>query len=89
MSHTKGPWRRYGSVVFTDAFPYSNNKTNKICDIEIKDAPDQEFIANANLIAAAPEMLEILESIENDDGSIPPGFWKLIKDVIKKAKGEK
>ena len=41
--------------------------------------------ANAKLIAAAPEMIDILSTIENDNGGIPDWLWKRIKDVIKKA----
>lgn len=44
--------------------------------------------ANALLIAAAPELLEALENLENDDGSIPEHAWKLVKAAIAKAKGE-
>ena len=44
-----------------------------------------DSIANAKLIAAAPEMLDILSTIENDNLEIPDWLWKRIKDVIKKA----
>ena len=40
---------------------------------------------NAKLMAAAPEMLELLETIENDDNLIPDWLFERIKNVIKKA----
>ncbi|MCW0484100.1 hypothetical protein [Gaoshiqia sediminis] len=41
--------------------------------------------ANAKLIAAAPEMLEVLETIENDNNQVPEWLWTRIQEVIKKA----
>jgi len=43
--------------------------------------------ADAKLITAAPEMLELLQSIENDAGQVPEWLWLRIKEVIKKATG--
>lgn len=42
----------------------------------------------ARLISAAPELLEALESIENDDGRIPATIWELRNVAIWKARGE-
>lgn len=41
----------------------------------------------ATLIAAAPEMFELLETIENDDGSVPPWLWDKIQEVVKRVRG--
>tara|TARA_R110002020_G_scaffold10785_2_gene40921 strand:+ start:3850 stop:4158 length:309 start_codon:yes stop_codon:yes gene_type:complete len=50
---------------------------------------DGEGEANAHKIAAAPEMLEALENLENDNGkAMPPSAWKLVQDAISKARGE-
>lgn len=46
-------------------------------------APERE----AKLTAAAPAMLEALENLENDDGSIPAHAWKIVQDAIKLAGG--
>ena len=43
---------------------------------------------NANLIAAAPEMYDMLQSIENDADQIPPFLWDKIQAVLAKARGE-
>ena len=41
--------------------------------------------ANAQLIAAAPDMLEALQNIENDDNHMPRSAWDLIQTAIAKA----
>ena len=41
--------------------------------------------ANAKLIAAAPDMLDMLETIENDSNQVPEWLWNRIQAVIKKA----
>ncbi len=45
--------------------------------------PDED---HQNLIAATPDLLEALESIENDDNSIPKKIWEMRNQAIKKAK---
>lgn len=45
----------------------------------------EENEAHARLIAAAPDLLEAAQNIENDGGSIPPTIWKMLKDAIAKA----
>lgn len=41
--------------------------------------------ANVNLICAAPDLLEALQNLENDNGQIPDHAWKLVQDAIAKA----
>jgi hypothetical protein len=47
-------------------------------------------VANAILAIEAQnaDLLEALENIENDDGSIPKAIWDMRNAVIAKAKGE-
>ena len=37
------------------------------------------------LIIAAPDLLEALQNLENDDGKIPEHAWALIQSAIAKA----
>lgn len=41
------------------------------------------------IILAAPDMLEALKNIENDDQHMPATAWKMIQDAIAKAEGRK
>lgn len=91
MSHTKGPWkvRLNGYDVI--------NKDIFIVACDNVALSDSECKANTRLIAAAPEMLELLEEvyqnwnppeIETGIGMFPDSekFNKLF-NIIKKAKG--
>jgi hypothetical protein len=44
--------------------------------------------ADSHLIAAAPEMYDMLASIENDDNKIPAWLWDKIQATLAKARGE-
>ena len=78
--HTPAPWK---------VEPVNTNGTD---GFEIHYSEDGEYVtdhvyelADAKLIAAAPEMLEALKNIENDDNRIPKPIWDLVKNAIKKA----
>lgn len=47
---------------------------------------NERAIADEVLRASAPDLLHVLESLENDDNSIPEHAWKWVKDVIEQAK---
>lgn len=83
MKYTKGEWN-----VLRDAFGGLyidvHNRTQVVAQI-CSESPNEEDEYNAKLIAAAPELLEVLQTIENDDKSIPEWLWLRIKNVIKKA----
>lgn len=38
------------------------------------------------MVRLAPELLEFVESLENDDGSIPAGIWAWRDEILKKAR---
>lgn len=90
--HTTGPWtvkKAFGSITV------ETPSGRSICDI-VGDMPIDE--ANARLIAAAPELLEALESITEllqnaiaaDDGHSADELGQcenLASQLIKKAKG--
>lgn len=44
--------------------------------------------ADARLIVAAPDLLEALQNLENDDGSIPAHAWDMVQTAIAKATGD-
>ena len=86
-NHTPGPWHQEANTQECDdrggffvCHPETVCEDTAICMVEEE--------ADANLIAAAPDMLEALENIENDDGSIPAGIWDLAEKAIAKAKGQ-
>ena len=47
----------------------------------------REAEATAKLIVAAPDMLEVLKTIENDGKQVPPWLWDRIQAAIAKAEG--
>jgi hypothetical protein len=93
MSHTKGPWKLSGGqshhIVDADA----NIEIAKALSSQSYLGPKSkaESMANARLIAAAPEMLEALETclnfISNKDAETAI-FRQEIRNIIKKARGD-
>jgi len=97
--HTPGPWtlfqdqsvRHYAGIeagklsIVSIGYP---DELNPIDDSGVHGRTDEEALANAYLIAAAPDLLEALENLENDDNSIPYHAWDMVQSAIAKAKGE-
>jgi len=97
--HTPGPWRDCtqtntpsGQLWIENAEPSTNpdqNGTEIICSVH---GPDR--IANANLIAAAPDLLEaaddMLHSYRTPDhrGVVGAGRANRLETVIAKARGQ-
>ncbi len=44
--------------------------------------------SDGHLIAAAPDLLEALENIENNSGHIPETIWNMRNAAIDKARGK-
>lgn len=95
IKHTPGPWNVVCIEGLSDwAFlgVGSEKSTKTVCHIQfeaiIEDGnvsiPD-ECKANAKLIAAAPELLELLIKISNGDGFIFGKMRNDINDLIKKT----
>jgi hypothetical protein len=85
MKHTKGPWSIDTS--FGEVEIVSELRVLAKCNTGLND------LANARLIAAAPEMLEALETVYAVSKTAPLNSkelnaFRLVLEVIKKAKGE-
>ena len=92
--HTEGPWRAApaGRVVAQDGEWWL-----QVCKVGAFDDPDMlvhcksRWEADANLIAAAPEMLEALEKMVAAEHRMPgyhPNWMRYIRAIVAKAKGE-
>lgn len=82
--HTPGPWKRTGALtVRGGALGRLIAKVDGGGSIN-----SEEIYANTRLIAAAPDMLEALKNLENDDGNMPPSAWALVQQAIAKAEGK-
>lgn len=64
MKHTEGPWtvsKRRGSYVHINAFEWVA-LARVVVRMELSSEDNSEGLANARLIAAAPELLKVLEA---------------------------
>ena len=100
--HTKGPWffeesnGDYEIGVKGNDFDQRGLLSSPLVrddeDIQDLDVPKDERLANARLIAAAPEMLEALELAKSElyayEKSDPKGTVAMLEHLIAKAKGE-
>jgi hypothetical protein len=80
MSHTPGPWH------VSDSNEVLDDKSMLVC-AEIMGDNAEIYKANARLIAAAPEMLETLKTLDRLGGlGLDKHAW--IREVIDKAEGK-
>lgn len=91
--HTPGPWY-FGSNERQPQIASESDPRGRTIALVYDGTDDETKVANANLIAAAPELLQILETIVEDVG-YRGGGAKLCKQflsratiAIHKAKGE-
>jgi len=92
---TKGEWRVFNienNKQFHTYFKISNSEHEldprlgtSVCNITTRDS--EQAIANAQLISAAPDLLEALMNIENDNFNIPESIWQMRNKAINKALG--
>lgn len=86
---TKGEWK----VIQDETYPALHQIWNVVYGNEIPTYIARTCYAirsesNAQLIAAAPDLLEACLNLENDNNSIPAHAWELIQKAINKALGE-
>lgn len=98
-SHTPGPWLRENNTVYS-LMHYGWRKGTELFKNRFhtyvqadKECPDDEHEANVLLIAAAPELLEALESaldaLENEGVTFWSDTQDKARDAIAKATGGK
>lgn len=80
---TPGPWSKISHP--NGKYFIVDNCGIPLADIEQHLQSDAQ--ANAALIAAAPDLLEALQNIENDDGNIPGTIWDMRNNAIARATG--
>ena len=91
--HTPGPWRtepedRHMCVFAGKPKASKRNYIHHGCDGLLPERSDAETLANARLIAAAPDMLKMLELLYAGDGVDLGPHDDGVEAVIAKAKGE-
>ncbi len=90
--HTPGPWMLGDSDLRVSQFSIHGKTTNRHSTIARMVSMEhgmaiEEIYANAHLMAAAPDLLEALQNLENDDGRIPDHAWAMVQAAIAKATG--
>lgn len=90
--HTPGPWTTDGNAHTGDLDIVAPTGRIAMLDCEFSEETDDVQTANALLIAAAPELLELARQIvlaaEQDEGGIPSDIVAGAKAAIAKATGE-
>lgn len=104
--HTPGPWTLLPEEADKDYLRIRGTRLGgryKVANVHhirfegvhavVRERDDAETLANASLIAAAPELLVALQTIFNDvkQGAIPNAddeWWGLARAAIAKATGE-
>ena len=100
--HTPGPWKVYANEIAVGVRPVASEPSDvALCSDMDTSRPDEETMANARLIAAAPDLLVLLEEckqaclFDDDDGGIgvsedaviPADLFNRICAAIAKATG--
>ncbi len=108
MSHTPGPWSVDSSMISTGWLLVTKSNGDVVANVNTETGPDipptvsikMPALSNANIIAAAPEMLAILEELREsstccgtydllDEATwASPYLADRIESAIRKARGE-
>lgn len=90
---TPGPWeiQKYFEP-YDDRHPFTNIVKDNLIVAKLGLDLCEEFVANAHLISAAPDMYEALRALITDLPSnrdwLDPVVERAAKDALKKARGE-
>ena len=80
------PWEiRYDTTPWCGFYLYDADG-NCVCGTPFEGERDKR---NAAMISAAPDMLEALENLENDDEHMPESAWAMVQAAIGKAYAKK
>jgi|DEB0MinimDraft_3_1074331.scaffolds.fasta_scaffold63928_1 hypothetical protein len=87
---TPGPWVKVGRYLIRPekVTEYVDAPVARTRSKGLRKRSDEESEANAHLIAAAPDLYDMLKTIENDDGIVPGWLWDRIQATLAKARGE-
>jgi len=89
--HTPGPWtigsRTDGGCWRVIDAPTWDAFAKVVIKMTDAKADSEQGLANARLIAAAPEMLEMLKRLDNSLESLGRSYRLQIREVIAKAEG--
>lgn len=84
---TKGPWYAKNDLFVCNTV--NDDVAIVLCDNIFDDASKAEAMAEASLIAAAPEMYEMLKQLLDAEGVIKTNHNRsAIKQLLSKARGE-
>lgn len=89
-AHTPGPWSYWPGVAYAQGV-VTRDRTAGHVAVPVEMPEDGVMIANAHLIAAAPDLLAACERIHQEllDGELPSAeALDMIEAAIAKARGE-
>lgn len=94
QKHTPGPWSHHNGAIFRDPGANPNAEGVAVCFIASKKlrdnvpvAPLNERPANADLIAAAPDLLEACNDAFTCGADLPYKTVELLSMALNKAEG--
>jgi len=92
MTHTPGPWYAEGMGGIQmdgvrDGYMINSAEQRRIAVMHVSSVPRNERWPNANLIAAAPDLLAALEEVQSGAKGDSVDMWLRVEAAIKKAKG--
>ncbi len=87
--HTPGPWTVYIPQADSSRVVIKDSKNKTFLDLGGWGSDKNQDICDANLIAAAPDMLEVLEEfiLQMEAGILPLIPCRKAKEIIAKLKG--